>query len=120
MTMSLKVMALASYPAEAAATRFRVQQFVAPLEQRGIIMTVHPFFDTAGFALLYQRKAWPKTLLGLLKASAGRLADLARTYQADVIFIQREAMNFGPPIFEWFSARVLGRPMVLDLDDATY
>ena len=120
MTARLKVIALASYPAEAAATRFRVQQFVAPLAQRGITVSVHPFFDAAGFARLYQRNAWPKTLLRLLKASAGRVTDLARTQRADVIFVQREAMMFGPPIFEWLSARVMRRPMVLDLDDATY
>lgn len=120
MTSPLKVMAVASYPAEAAATRFRVQQFVGPLRERGITMTVHPFFETAGFAVLYKRKAWPRTLLGILKASAGRVADLARTQRADVIFIQREAMMFGPPIFEWLTARVMRRPIVLDLDDATY
>ncbi len=120
MTARLKVIALASYPAEAAGTRYRVQQFVGPLAKRGITMTVHPFFDAEGFARLYQRKAWPKTLLGLLKASAGRVKDLARSQRADVIFVQREAMMFGPPIFEWLSARVMRRPMVLDLDDATY
>src|SRR5260370_7666842 len=49
-----------------------------------------------------------------------RLGDLALIPGVDVVLIQREAMMFGPPLFEWFAARVLRRPMVLDLDDATY
>ncbi|MBK7512430.1 MAG: hypothetical protein IPI76_09225 [Chloracidobacterium sp.] len=37
-----------------------------------------------------------------------------------MIFVQREAMIFGPPIFEWLYRRIANIPMVLDLDDATY
>ena len=116
----MKVMALASYPVEAAATRFRVQQFVAPLAKRGIELTIHPFFDAKLFAEFYRRKSWPKTILGLVKSSLKRFADLWTARKADLIFIQREAMMFGPPLFEWLTTRALKRPMVLDLDDATY
>lgn len=118
--MTLQVMALASYPAEAAATRFRLQQFVTPLAERGIILTIHPFFDARAFAQFYHRDSWPRTLLSLLKSTAARSFDLFPARKADIIFIQREAMLFGPPWFEWMAARVWQRPMVLDLDDATY
>jgi glycosyltransferase involved in cell wall biosynthesis len=49
-----------------------------------------------------------------------RFADVARARRADVILVQREAMMFGPPVFEWLTSRAGKRPMVLDLDDATY
>jgi glycosyltransferase involved in cell wall biosynthesis len=116
----MNVLALASYPVEAAATRFRLQQFVGPLAQRDIALTIHPFLDSKLFQHLYVQKSFARTAVGLLKSSLFRLGDLASARKADLILIQREAMMFGPPVIEWLAARVLKRPMVLDLDDATY
>ncbi len=116
----MRVLAFASYPVEAAATRYRLQQFVGPLSDRGITLTIKPFLDSKRFNSLYQRRALARTGLGLLKAGALRLSDVYRARQADVVLIQREAMIFGPPVIEWLSIRIGRHPMVLDLDDATY
>ncbi|MGH9929969.1 MAG: glycosyltransferase family 4 protein [Pyrinomonadaceae bacterium] len=116
----MKVLALASYPVEAAGTRYRLQQFVGPLAERGISVTIKPFLDSERFKSLYQRRAVVLTGLSLLKAAAFRLGDAFAARKADVVLIQREAMIFGPPVIEWLSTRVAGCPMVLDLDDATY
>lgn len=116
----MKVLALASYPVEAAATRYRLAQFVAPLADRRIELTIRPFLDSQQFANFYRRQAWPRTLAGLSMSALSRLLDLPAARNADVVLLQREAMMFGPPMFEWLSARLLKRPMVLDLDDATY
>jgi glycosyltransferase involved in cell wall biosynthesis len=116
----MKVLALASYPAEAAATRYRLEQFVAPLAERGIRLTIRPFIDSNLFERLYRRKSWPLTAIGLMKSALLRPADVLAARQAEVVLIQREAMIFGPPVIEWLTTRLLKRPMVLDLDDATY
>jgi glycosyltransferase involved in cell wall biosynthesis len=116
----MKVLALASYPNEAACTRYRVAQFVEPLAERGITMTVRPFMDSDLFDSLYQQRSWLRTGTGLAKSGLLRLRDLVAATNADVIFVQREAMLLGPPAIEWLTHRVLRRPMVLDLDDATY
>lgn len=116
----MKVLALASYPVDAAATRFRLQQFVGPLADRDIALTIHPFLDSDLFRHLYRRESLPRTAVGLVKSAFLRLADVISARQADVILIQREAMMFGPPVIEWLTTRAMKRPMVLDLDDATY
>lgn len=116
----MKVLALASYPSEAAATRFRLEQFVAPLAGRGISLTIHPFLDSKLFKQLYRHGSFPRTAIGLIKSGFMRLADVLSARKADVVLIQREAMMFGPPLIEWLTTRALKRPMVLDLDDATY
>jgi glycosyltransferase involved in cell wall biosynthesis len=116
----MKVLALASYPIEAAATRYRLEQFVGPLAERGIALTIHPFLDAKLFARLYQQGGLGLKAIGLLKSAVFRLGDVLAARKFDVLLIQREAMLLGPPLIEWLIARVLKRPMVLDLDDATY
>lgn len=116
----MKVLALASYPIEAASTRYRVAQFIEPLAEQGITLTVHPFLDSRLLASIYNREEWPRTAFGLARATLRRLGVVLRANQADVLFVQREAMMFGPPLVEWLAMRVGRCPMVLDLDDATY
>jgi len=116
----MKVLALASYPIQAASTRYRVAQFVGPLAERGIELTIRPFLDAKLFESLYQRRVITRTAFGLLKSAVMRFRDLLAVRGADVVFVQREAMIFGPPLFEWLITRARKIPMVLDLDDATY
>ena len=116
----MKVLALASYPTEAAATRYRLAQFVAPLAERDIELTIHPFIDAKLFGRLYQPGAWLRKVAGLIKSALLRFNELPAARSADVVLIQREAMIFGPPLIEWLTTRAAKRPMVLDLDDATY
>src|SRR5258705_13998361 len=116
----MNVLGLSSYPVEAAATRYRLEQFVGPLADRGISLTVRPFLDSKAFELLYSRHALPRTALALMRAGMRRMRDLLFVSQADAVLVQREAMLFGPPLVEWLAVRMFKRPMVLDLDDATY
>lgn len=116
----MHVLALASYPVEAAATRYRLEQFVGPLAERGIVLNVRPFLDSKLFASLYRRGQMPRTALGLVHSALRRLTDVAAARKADVVLVQREAMMFGPPLVEWLTTRLGSCPMVLDLDDATY
>jgi glycosyltransferase involved in cell wall biosynthesis len=116
----MRVLGLATYPVEAAATRFRMIQFIEPLAEHGIELSVYPFLDSSLYGSLYKRSEWPRTSLGLMLASVRRVRELWRARKADVLFVQREAMMFGPPLVEWLTVNLHHCPMVLDLDDATY
>src|SRR5271166_3763683 len=116
----MNVLALSSYPVEAAATRYRLVQYVAPLTERGIRLDVRPFLDSRVFASLYRRGELARTAVGILRAAVRRLGDVVAARGIDVLLVQREAMILGPPLAEWLMTRVGNCPLVLDLDDATY
>jgi glycosyltransferase involved in cell wall biosynthesis len=116
----MRVLALCSYPDKAAATRFRVGQFVGPLRERGIEVRVEPFLDDGQFHELYRSTGLARKAAGMLGPLARRVSGLVAAGRYDVLFVQREAMMFGPAVFEWLYSKIGRLPIVLDLDDATY
>jgi len=116
----MRVLALCSYPVEAAATRFRLAQFVEPLKSKGIDLTIRPFLDSQQFRSLYKSGGLPSKALGLASSTLKRSREVFGVRKYDLILIQREAMIFGPAFFEWLFQNLGRIPMVLDLDDATY
>lgn len=116
----MKVLALCSYPTEAAATRFRMVQFVEPMRERGIELEIRPFLSENQFREFYEAGGLLSKTFGMVGPVLGRIGELARVRKYDLILVQREAMMFGPAIFEWLYETIGNIPMILDLDDATY
>jgi len=112
--------ALSTFPPGAAATRFRVFQYVSRVADAGIHVRLLPFLSEAALRHLYDRRKIAETSLRIVSAMLRRLLQLPRILRADVLLVQREAMLFGPPWVEWLATRVAKVPMVLDLDDATW
>ncbi len=116
----MEVLGLCSYPVEAAATRYRITQYVAPLAEKGINLTVNSFLNSEEFASFYKRGKPLHKALEMVKPVANRFFNSFSAGKYDALLVQREAMMFGPPLFEWLSKTIGKCPLVLDLDDATY
>ena len=116
----MKVLALCSYPEESASTRFRISQYVEPLKASGVDVEVWPFLNSRQFAEFYSTAGIPKKVFGLFRPVFERLVGLIGAKKYDLIFVQREAMIFGPAIFERLYRQRAKAPLILDLDDATY
>jgi glycosyltransferase involved in cell wall biosynthesis len=116
----INVLGLCSYPIESAATRYRLAQFVEPLAKEGINLEISPFLDKAQFELLYQNRSLPERLFSLAGPLFKRLSETARIRRYDALLVQREAMFFGPAVFERVFQEFGRLPLILDLDDATY
>ena len=116
----LRVLAVCAFPVEAAATRFRLQQFIDPLKDRGIELTISPFLSSLQFKELYKDGNLFSKSISMFASVARRFVETFSIARYDLIFIQREAMIFGPGIFEWLYKAAARKPIVLDLDDATY
>ncbi len=116
----IRVLALCTFPEEAAATRFRVGQYVRPLAERGVEINIRPFLSAEQFRSLYAGSGVVSKVAGTARSIAKRAVELASSSKYDLLFVQREAMPFGPGIFERLFQTFGTLPMVLDLDDATY
>jgi glycosyltransferase involved in cell wall biosynthesis len=116
----MKILALCTYPVEAAVTRFRVAQLIPELAKHSVDVDFRPFLDAKTFRTMYDVQQRTRTAFGILRALLRRLVELPRLRRYDALFLQTQAMLIGPPIAEWFITQSNGVPMVLDLDDATY
>lgn len=116
----MKILGLCTYPTEAAATRYRLMQFINPLAERGIELEVLPFLNKEEFELLYKPGQIAKKIGKVLKLVSKRLLDSHNAEKFDAMLVQREAMIIGPPVFEWLYKTIGKCPLILDLDDATY
>jgi len=102
-----------------AGCRYRIQQYLPFLEADGIQATVQPFYSDRLFELVYAEGAYGrKALLGCQRALA-RFGQLWSLGSFDGVFIYREALPIGPPIWEWVCAR-RGLPIIFDFDDAIF
>lgn len=116
----MKILGLCTHPVEAAATRYRLIQYIEPLAAKGIELVVLPFLNKNQFDILYKSERNFEKGFSLLKSAGRRLIDSVRTKKFDAAIVQREAMLFGPPISEWLVKNFGKCPLILDLDDATY
>lgn len=118
----MAVLFLLPYPVgKAPSQRFRVEALLPVLDEAGVSYTLRPFMSEATWNVLYKGGSLPQKGLGILRGYLGRLKTVlfeARKY--DCIFIHREAAPLGPPVFEWFLKKVLGRKLIYDFDDAIW
>ena len=116
----MKILGLCSFPVESAATRYRLVLYRDFLNSRGVELDIVPFLDSQAFKSLYGRSNIFAKAVSVIVPFLRRLALTAKARDYDAIIVQREAMFFGPEIFEWLYRKVGGCPLILDLDDATY
>ena len=116
-----KIYFIVPYPtAQAPSQRFRFEQYYAILDKAHYTYHISPFLDMQAWSILYKPghfalKIW-KILLGFFR----RCLDLFTMADYDYVFIHREATPIGPPIFEWFIAKVLRKKIIYDFDDAIW
>ncbi len=121
MTKSKHVFILCPYPqGTAASQRFRFEQYLPFLREQGFRFSTHAFLSEKAWQDLYKRGKIGAKLTGVLAGFIRRTALLFRLSKADLVFIHREAAPVGPPVFEWFIARVLRKPIIYDFDDAIW
>ncbi len=117
----MKILFIVPYPhGEAPSQRFRFEQYYPALQQADIQYEITPFLDDKTWKILYKPGyKWAK-IRGILGGFVRRKLLMFRVRKFDYVFLHREAAPIGPPIFEWFMAKVLGKKIIYDFDDAIW
>ena len=117
----MRILFLIPYPAgRAPSQRFRFEQYLDALNTHGHHYYLAPFLSEATWNILYQPGQAVAKALGILGGFARRLELLFSVPAYDFVFVHREAAPVGPPVFEWFIAKVLGKKIIYDFDDAIW
>jgi glycosyltransferase involved in cell wall biosynthesis len=113
----VKVLFLSPYPYNTAPSqRFRFELFQKSLPFSFIQKT---FYSLGGWNKLYTGTAREKIWF-LLTGHLRSIFHLFVSANSDIIFVHREITPLGPPIFEWFIAKVLRKRIIFDFDDAIW
>ena len=117
----VKVALLCPYPiGEAPSQRFRFEQYLPFLSEKGIEVKVYPFLNQNGWKIFYAHGKPLKKIGHLLFGCLRRTGHIFKLRNADFVFIHREAAPLGPPVLEWFIAKILRKQIVYDFDDAIW
>ena len=106
-------------PDRAPGQRYRFEQYLPYLRERGVQCDHSWVLDGAGAKVLYNRGNFPaKALLGV-RTLLKRAIEIPSLRRYDVVFVQREAAFIGGPFVER-AAKLLGAKLVYDFDDAIW
>lgn len=103
-----------------ASQRFRLEQYLEFLENEKHTVTLSPFFSKTATSYLYQSGNTFRKVGATLAGFTKRFLDLFKMASYDYVHVIREAMPLGPPVVEWFAAKVLGKKLIYEFDDAVW
>ena len=115
-----KLLALASFPYSAAASRFRICLYESFLQQQNISLDFKPFLNETEFASFYRPGAFSSKALAVAKLSIKHLSVLLSAKKYHGVFVQREAALLGPAIVELCLNMGFQIPLIFDFDDAIW
>lgn len=119
--MKKRILIVVPYPRdEAPNQRFRLEHYLETQEMESINYTYASFLDEAAWKILYKPGHRFKKIWSVIKGFFIRFFMLFTLFRYDAVFIMREASPLGPPIFEWFIAKVFRKKMIYDFDDAIW
>mgnify|MGYP005752115117 CR=1 FL=1 len=117
----MKVLFVVPYSeGQAASQRFRVEQLLPLLKEKGIKYKIAPFWSGSTWSILYRQGHFLQKTLGLMQGFWRRGLLLFQLPFYTYVFIHREATPVGAPWFEGMAAKVFRKKIIFDFDDAIW
>lgn len=117
----MNIFFLFPYPlSESPSQRFRFEQYFTLLEKSGVACYKQSFWGIKTWRVLYKGGHTLQKVVGFLTGILKRMFLLTKIGNADYVFIHREMMPVGPPVFEWIIAKIYRKKIIYDFDDAIW
>jgi glycosyltransferase involved in cell wall biosynthesis len=114
-----KILFIIPYPLDSAPSqRFRFEQYFNTLEH--FEYETSSFIDKKSWEILYKKGNNFRKVTTVINGLFKRFKTLIKASHFDFIFIHRESIPFGPPIFEFILAKALRKKIIFDFDDAIW
>lgn len=117
--LSKRILFLATYPIEAASTRYRLCQYFPYFEQAGYSCTLYTFFSSKHYDRLHQKGHWPWKLGQIFKGLFRLWRLRSRWKQYDILFISRSFLPLNQYLLLWV-LRNVRIPIIYDIDDTVF
>ncbi len=117
----MKILFLVPYPeGHAPSQRFRFEQYLDQLQENNYQVTIQSFWDQQSWSVLYLRGNRIKKIIGFVKGLTKRIKIVFGLHHFDLVFIHRECLPIGPPLFEWVISKIFRKRIIYDFDDAIW
>lgn len=117
----MHILFLVPYPqGKAPSQRFRFEQYFSALKKAGHSWTISPFLDEKAWEIIYKPGHWFAKFMAIARGFWRRKKEMLNLGKYDFIFVHREIVPIGPPIFEWFITKVMKKKVIYDFDDAIW
>ena len=117
---SRRLLVLCPYPPDRAPSqRLKFEQYYDDWRSHGWTVDVRPFWDEAGWGVLYRPRHRVEKMRALARGLARRRRDLKDALASELVYLHLEAAPVGPPWIERRIARA-GVPVVYDVDDLVH
>lgn len=100
--------------------RFRFEHYLNSLEENGIKYKVSSFYTIKGWGRLYKPGHFVGKVLSVGLGLIRRIRDLFLIWPYNFVYVYREAMPIGPPVFEWIISKLFKKKIIYDFDDAIW
>ena len=115
----MRILFWVPYPKEGASNRYRVEQYLPYLKKAGIKYSLHPFWMSFAFRVLFKKGHFYRKIYFFILGTLFRIFDLVQIFRYDIVFIHREAYPIDGAFFETILS-MLKKPFIFDFDDAIF
>jgi glycosyltransferase involved in cell wall biosynthesis len=117
----MRILFLATYPAhESPSQRYRMEQYFGYLREKNIQFDYKPFIDKKTWKIIFRHGHIIQKIWGTIKGLLKRWLLMFQIGKYDFVYIHRETVLLGPPVFEWIIAKIYKKKIIYDFDDAIW